>query len=403
MSTDLVIVGAGLVGAATGYFSALQGIAATLVDEHPPAWGASGRNPGYVWTHTRAEGVQMELALAGRRLYDRLVDELDDFEFRASGGMIYFFEDEHELFPRFVEGRRLAGLPMELLDGDDARTTCPILPDDVAGATYNPLDAHVEPTRLTQSLVRGFERAGGVTMFDRRVLGLVVEGGRCVGVETTEGPIRAERVVVAAGSWSPALLEPLGLPLPIVPMRLQMAETAPLDLRFDPLLYGPTAVKQYALTKDLPGYDEEAFLHPLETIFPGLAMLELVAQRRDGRVLLGCPMDFVGLNDQPTVGGIALTCGIIGDHIPALRDVVVERTWAGLLPQTPDALPVLGPVEAVDGLVLATGHVFGVAAGPMSGLLVAQHLTGTTTDLDLTPFRYERPEIAEALEGFGRW
>ena len=186
-------------------------------------------------------------------------------------------------------------------------------------------------------------------------------------------------------------------------MRLQMAETAPLDVRFGPLLYGPTAVKQYALTKDLPGYDEERFLHPLETIFPGLAMLELVAQRKDGRVLLGCPMDFVGLNDAPTVGGLALTCGIIGDHIPALRDVVVERTWAGLLPQTPDALPVLGPVEAIDGLVLATGHVFGVAAGPMSGRILAQHLAGTQPDLDLTPFRYERPEIAEAIDGFGRW
>ena len=402
-SVDVVVVGAGLVGASTGYFSQLEGISTAIVDEHPAAWGASGRNPGYIWTHTRAEGVQMELALAGRRLYDRLVEELEDFEFRASGGMIYFFEDEHDLFPRFVEGRRKAGLPMELLDGDAARAACPILPDDVAGATFNPMDAHVEPTRLTQALVHGFEQAGGTAMLDRRVLGLKVEDGRCVGVQTSEGPIHADRVVVAAGSWSPQLLEPLALELPIVPMRLQMALTAPLDLRFEPLLYGPTAVKQYALTKELPGYEEEEFLHPLETIFPGLAMLELVAQRKDGRVLLGCPMDFVGLNDQPTVGGIALTCGIIGDHIPALRDVVIERTWAGLLPQTPDALPVLGPVHGVEGLVLATGHVFGVAAGPVSGQLLAQFLAGKTPDLDLTPFRYERPEIAEALEGFGRW
>lgn len=402
-SVDVLIVGAGLVGAATGYFSALEGMSTAIVDEHPPAWGASGRNPGYVWTHTRAEGIQMELALAGRRLYDRLVGELDDFEFRASGGMIYFFEDDHDLFPRFVEGRRRAGLPMELLDGDAARAACTILPADVAGATFNPMDAHVEPTLLTEALVRGFERAGGTTRVGERVLRLLVEGDRCVGVETSEGTIHADRVVVAAGSWSPGLLEPLGLPLPIVPMRLQMVETAPIEQRFEPLLYGPTAVKQYALTKDLPGYDEEAFLHPLETIFPGLAMLELVAQRKNGRVLLGCPMDFVGLNDQPTVGGIALTCGIIGDHIPALRDVVLERTWAGLLPQTPDALPVLGPVESVEGLILATGHVFGVAAGPISGRLVAQYLGGTKPDLDLTPFRYERPEIAEALEGFGRW
>jgi glycine/D-amino acid oxidase-like deaminating enzyme len=399
---EVVIVGGGVVGAAASYFLAKRGIGNVVVEQHEPAWGASGRNPGYVWTHTRAEGVQMALAKAGRALYDELVDELEDFDFRSSGGMIYFFEDSHDLFPRFVDGRRRAGLPMELLDGDGARERCPILPKDVAGATYNPLDAHVDPAKLTRALIAG-AAARGAQVREATVTALLVEHGRCVGVETSDGPIRADHVVLAAGSWSAGLVRPLGLSLPIVPMRLQMALTEPIETRFDPLLYGPTAVKQYALTKDLPGYDEEEFLHPLEEVFPSLAMLELIAQRPDGRVLLGCPMDFVGLNDQPTVAGLALTCGIIGDHIPLLRDVVIERTWAGLLPQTPDALPVLGNVQAVDGLTLATGHVFGMAAGPISGKLIAQLLAGETTDLGLEPFRFERPEIVEAVEDFGHW
>ena len=83
--------------------------------------------------------------------------------------------------------------------------------------------------------------------------------------------------------------------------------------------------------------------------------------------------------------------------------MAIERAWAGLLPQTPDALPVLGPVEGVEGLVLATGHVFGMAAGPISGKLIAQHLVGTDPELDLAPFRFERPEIADAVEDFGHW
>jgi len=157
---EVLIVGGGIVGAATSYFLARAGVPNLVVERHEPAWGASGRNPGYVWTHTRAEGVQMELAKAGRSLYDELVEELDDFEFRASGGMIYFFEDSHDLFPRFVEGRRRAGLPMELLDGDAARERCAVLPDDIAGATFNPLDAHVEPTKLTQALIAGAGRLG---------------------------------------------------------------------------------------------------------------------------------------------------------------------------------------------------------------------------------------------------
>ncbi len=400
---DVVIVGAGVVGAATAHFLSARGVGVTLVEGEQPAWGASGRNPGFVWLNTRAEGIQMTLGLSGRRLYDELVEELEDFEFRASGGMIYFFEHQTKVFPAFVENRRAAGLPMELLGPAEARSACPVLPEDIAGATYNPLDAHLDPTKLVQAFVASAQRAGAEVLRGTKVLGLGVYADRCTGVLTADGVLGADAVVVAAGAWSPSLLEPLGLPLPIVPMRLQIVETAPADVRFSPVLYGPTAVKQYALTKDLPGYSEEDFVHPLETVLPGVELLELAAQRKDGRVLLGCPMDFPGFDDRPTVAGIGLTCGVLGDHLPAFRDLPVERAWGGLLPQTPDALPILGPVEALEGLVLATGHIFGMLAGPISGKLVAQHMTGETPDLDLEPFRYERTAIAEAVEEHRQW
>jgi D-hydroxyproline dehydrogenase subunit beta len=400
---DVVVVGAGIVGSATAYYLAKGGASVRVLDGRHPAWGASGRNPGYVWLHTRAEGTQMSLALAGRRLYDDLVEELDDFEFRRSGGMIFFFDDQAELFPQFVENRRAAGLPMELLGPGDAREACAILPEDVGGATFSPLDAHLNPEKLVRAFAAAAERLGAQFVPGTQVQGLEVRGGRCVGVKTPDGVLAANTVVVAAGSWSPKLLEPLGLPLPIVPMRLQMAETEPIDISFSPVLYGPTGVKQYALTKDIPGYSQELFTHPLETVLPGLELLELAAQRRDGSVMLGCPMDFVGYDDRPTVGGMALTCGVLADHLPALKDVAIKRTWAGLLPQTPDALPILGPIEAIDGLALAAGHVFGVAAGPVSGKVVAQQILGQTPEVDLSPFRYERKTVTDALEAHRQW
>jgi glycine/D-amino acid oxidase-like deaminating enzyme len=186
-------------------------------------------------------------------------------------------------------------------------------------------------------------------------------------------------------------------------MRLQVAETAPWDIRFDPILYGPTAMKQYAFVKDLPSFTEGPFIHPLESSLDGIEFLELVAQRRDGRLLLGCPMDFPGDDDRPTVDGIGLTCAILADHLPALRGLPIERTWAGLLPQSPDALPILGPVRSLDGLFVAAGHVFGVLAGPLSGKLLAQVITGETPDLDLRPFAYERESIAAAVAEHRRW
>jgi glycine/D-amino acid oxidase-like deaminating enzyme len=405
--TEILIVGAGVVGSAAAYELASRGARVTLIEREHPAYGASGRNVGYLWTHTRSEGPQLELALAGRARYDELVGEIDDFEFRASGGMMYFFDHQRELFPAFVANRRKAGLPMELLDAAEARERCPILPEDIGGATWNPLDAHVHPERVVQSLVRAAEARGAKVVTGTGVTSVEVVGGRAVGVRTDEGAIAADVVLIAAGAWAPQLVEPLGLRLPIEAMRLQVIETEPIATRFDPILYGPTGVKQYALTKDLDGYDAELFTHPLEDALPGVELLELAAQRRDGRVLLGLSMDFVGLDDRTTVGGLGLSLGVLGDHLPALRDVAVERVWAGLLPQTPDALPVLDASPGIEGLAIAAGHVFGQMAGPISGKLIAQLLLGETPDIDMSPYVYERDAITGREDDAGaelrRW
>jgi glycine/D-amino acid oxidase-like deaminating enzyme len=400
---SVVVVGGGIVGAATAYFLAREGIESTLLERHEVAWGASGRNPGYLWTQTRAEGIQLQLGLAGRALYDVLATELESFEFRPCGGMIYFFEEQADLFPKFVEERRRAGLPLELLTGDEARARCAILPPDVAGATFNPLDAHVHPGKTTQALALAAERLGATVSTGVEVTGLDATGGRVCGVRTRDGGVEADLVVVAAGAWSARLLEPLGIALPVVPMRLQMAETEPAPIRFDQVLYGPTGIKQYAFTKSLDGYTEEVFIHPLETVLLGAELLELAVQRTDGRVLLGCPMDFPGLDDRPTVGGVGLMLGVLGDHLPALRELAIERVWAGLLPQTPDALPILGPVDGVDGLWLATGHVFGMLAGPLSGKLIAQLIAGRKPDLDPSPFQYGRESVLKAAGELRTW
>ena len=110
--------------------------ASCSIDGEAPAWGASGRNPGFQWLHTRKAGIQMELGLAGRRLADTLREELDDFEMRPSGGMIYFIDERQApLFRSFVAERRAAGLPMELIDARQAREHCPILSEKVLGAS----------------------------------------------------------------------------------------------------------------------------------------------------------------------------------------------------------------------------------------------------------------------------
>jgi glycine/D-amino acid oxidase-like deaminating enzyme len=404
-SHDVIVLGAGIVGAATAYFLAQKRFRVLLIDGETPAWGASGRNPGFQWLHTRKAGIQMELGLAGRRLADKLREELDDFELRPSGGMIYFLDERQEpLFRAFVAERRAAGLPMELVDGKQAREHCPILSERVLGASWNPLDAHQNTAKLVEALVAAAKRHGAELRANCRIEGLAIEAGRCVGVVTETGErIPAGKVVLAAGAWSPKLLASLGLNLPISAMRLQVVETEPADFRFEPLLYGPTAVKQYAFIRELPEYSDAGAWHPVERQFPGIEFLELAAQRKDGRIRLGCPMDFPGLDDRPTVAGTALTLAVLTENLPAIRNLAIERVYAGLLPETPDALPVLDPDPGIEGLVINAGHVFGNLAGPLSGKMIAEHLAGERTEFDLGQFRLDRPALRVNRDAHGRW
>src|SRR5262249_27055967 len=252
-----------------------------------------------------------------------------------------------------------AGLAMELLDAKAARQRCPPLTDRVQGASWNPLDAHQDTGRLVEALVRAAERAGARTRLGIKIDRLLVEGGRVTGVAAKDEVLHAGMVVLAAGVWTARLLEPLSVVVPITAMRLQVVETAPAPFRFESLFYGPTALKQYAFIRDLDGFNEATTTHPAEVRHPSLEFLELAVQRPDGRVLLGCPMDFPGLDDRPTVAGIGMTLDVLSERMPALAELAVERIWAGLLPQTPDALPILGPVPGLDGLLLNAGHVFG--------------------------------------------
>jgi glycine/D-amino acid oxidase-like deaminating enzyme len=398
-SSDVLIVGAGIVGASTAYFLSQRRVRVTLVDAKFPGFGASGRNGGYIWTHMRSPGVQMELGLKGRAIVDEFARELDDFELRPSGGMIYYFEQHQQLFKELKEERRQSGLPMDLLTRDEAKQLMPLLPDKVAGATFNPLDAHMSTLKLVQALALAAERNGAKVLSGVDVKGLVCEGGTVKGIETNQGRMGADTVVLTAGTWVADILKSIGVDLPVTPERMQSVELGKIDVRFGPCVYGPLAIKLYKCAHGLPSYRDELVTHPLEKANPGYEFLEGIFQRRDGRVVLGWPCDQPGYDDRTTMNGIAMMLAIFHDSIPAIRPLPVERTWACILPTTPDALPILGPVDGIKGLVLGAGHSFGNSGGPISGKLLAQSINGEQTDMDLKPFRWDRPELKRRTEG----
>lgn len=394
-----IVVGAGIVGAATALYLAREGVKVTLVERHHAGWGASGRNAGYISMITRSGGPQLDLAQLSRTLYPQLAEELDDFEFQAHGALVYYYEEQLPLIDGFVERRRADGLPMEIVDGDRARELCSLLPEDVVGGIHSKSDCYIHPGKLVDALVAAAAKEGA-ELLTEGVLELHTESGRCVGVRTGSGVLTADNVVVAAGSWTADLLNKSGLPFNVLHMRMQMAETAPVDERFNVAAYGPSLFHEYAFVRELPGYDDDIVLHPLQQIMPEVGLLELICQRADGRLWLGCPIEFVDGPDaspEPTVAGLAQTFGVLGDHVPALQHIPVERVWGGIAPQTGDGLPVVSDVPALPGLFIGSGHAYGASTGPGSGRVLADLVLGREPTIDISPFRYDRPAITEGM------
>jgi glycine/D-amino acid oxidase-like deaminating enzyme len=399
---DVVVVGGGIVGCATAYFLAREGASVTLLEREHVAFGASGRNPGFIWLHTRKPGFALDVALASRRLYDELAQELDPFEFRASGGLVFFLTPgQGDVLEEFTERRVADGLAMELVDGAEVRRLVPPIREDVLGASFCPLDAHMNTPLFVRALADGARRLGVDVREGVAVDEIVFDGDTAVGVATPGGVVESDAIVAACGVWTRSLLAEVGVDLPTGAERLQVLATAPIEERIDPLVYGPLAAKQYDLFRDLPSYDDAEFTAPYEEA--GVELLELLAQRADGSVLLGCPMDYPGTLDlRPTLEGVAVTARAAVDDFPGLRRAAVDRVWAGLLPFTTDTLPLIG--EARPGLWVAAGHVYGNAAGPMTGKLLAALVRGMEPELDLAECRLDR-ELAElpALGVPTRW
>lgn len=398
-SPDVLVIGGGIVGVATAYQLARRGADVALIEAESLAFGATGRNLGYIWLHTRRVGPELDLAMATRTGFEDLPDELGaDIGLRTNGGLIYFTtEAQGAIMRTFVERRVADGVPISLLDGDEARSLAPILPPTVLGASYCPLDAQVDPRRYVRAFGQAAQRAGAVIHEGTGARGFDLEGERIVVVHTDIGTFTPGTVVLATGAWSQGIGRQLGLALPIHPMRLQIVQTEPMAPVLDRLLYGPAAVKQYAIFQELPGFDAGAFATDVEERH-GKALLESACQAADGSFLLGIAMDYPGFDLRPDLSGVALVAEGLGAALPALRGARFARAWAGLLPFTSDNLPLIGHVPRVANLVVAAGHVFGNVAGPTTGRLVADLICGDEPFLDMTPFRPDRPGLSMAYD-----
>jgi sarcosine oxidase subunit beta len=380
----VVVVGAGMVGASAAYRLALAGLRPLVIEANAPASGASGRLAGLALAGLGGHFPRVTAlvqASGGRSILDytcRSLELLDELEASLPGGVEWercgsldLLRDDAEL----AHGRAAAaaqtaeGLDVRIIDGADLHDLAPALDGArVRAAKWTPRDGKLNPFRLVYGLLEAAQRHGATVVTGVRVESLLERGGAVVGIDTSAGRVEADAVLLATNAWTPALVGHIGLNLTPIREHVLVTEQVP------PLLS--------------PGFETNQ-------------CNEYWRQMRTGEVLIG---GYAVADEEMGIGSYSmrvrwqvppLLARLLIEMHPALRDVRVVRSWAGLLDFASLEIPMVGGLsdaggETIPGAYLAcgfTGH--GLPYAPVMGLLLAELIAssqGEARTLPLAPF-----------------
>ena len=382
-STDVVVVGAGVVGASCAFYLASAGVRVRLYDRSFIASGSSGSCEGNVLAWDKELERELPLALRSADLWQGLSAELDDdFEYDRKGSVVVA-ETEAELQACAERNRVLAGLGVEgaVLDAAALRHEEPYAAHDLPGGVLYPGDAQLEPRLATAALVRGALARGAELCTDVSVTAITRGAdGRATGVETSAGFVAADMVVVAAGVWTPKLLETAGLSVPVTPRKGQIVvlERSPVVFRRK--------------------LSEAGYVAAVKADDAELQIAMVVESTPSGTALLGSSRQHMGFDRGVELGVAGAIARRAARFFPILNDARALRVYAGLRPLTPDHVPIIGPFHDAPNLCVATGHEgAGIGLAPATGELVAAWHTGAPSPVPIewfSPDRFAPVELA---------
>jgi sarcosine oxidase subunit beta len=366
--TDVIIVGGGIMGAATAFFLAKRGRSVALIERGLIGQQASGTNFGNV----RRQGrflPQLPLANRSRAIWGRLGELLgEDAEFLASGHIrVAYNEEMTARMEAYARDARPYDLDLEILSGNALRDRFPFLGPEVRAGSYSPHDGHANPRLAAPAFGRAAARAGA-QVFQNTEIVQVEKDGADFRVESATGlVVRAPVLLISAGAWAGRLSAQFGEPVAVVAHGPQMAVTEPVPYAIEPVIGVSSAITAEVL---------------------------YLRQVKRGNIVFGGGGR--GPADPETKRAYVEPSFTLGQFeqlarlVPALSRLSIIRVWSGIEGYPPDELPVIGPSAKVDGLHYAfgfSGH--GFQLGPGVGDVMAELIdTGqTSTPIDAFSIR----------------
>jgi len=368
---DVAIAGGGLIGAAIAFELARAGLQVALFDRHEPGEGSSWAAAGILSPAPENSGMisTVPLGRTSLQLYPEFVANVEEISgqsvgYRAKGTLeALFSSDAQEQLSTIIALHHGLGLKAEPVSADDAHEMEPALSPELEAAVFRPDEACVDNRALTKAVLTAAEGSGVKTFAESNVQSIAKDGGRCAGFIVDGDKVESRWTIIAAGCCS-AEIKGAAQYAPVRPAKGQMIALRAKDFSIERVLWS-----------------DHVYLVP----------------RNDGRILAGATVEYVGFDKKVTAGSVQKIIAAALQLAPALADAQIEETWAGLRPDTPDHLPIIGPTD-LDGLLIATGHFrSGILLAPITARLIREWITTQNISLDWSRFSPMRfGEVARA-------
>ncbi|MFJ2088773.1 NAD(P)/FAD-dependent oxidoreductase [Streptomyces sp. NPDC087901] len=373
---DVVVVGAGVVGAACAYYAARSGLSVAVVDSGPVAGGTTGAGEGNLLVSDKVPGPELDLALLSAALWRELAEVLPSaVEFEQKGGLVVAAGPESlATLTATAVGQRAAGVRATAVASDELKAIEPHLASGLAGGFLYPQDAQVQPALAAAHLVRA-ARDAGASLHPGQAVTDVLTGptGAVRGVRTRAGELLAPAVVNATGVRGGELAALAGAELPVLPRRGFVLVTEPLP----PLIRHKVYAAEYVAD--------------VSSASAALQTSPVVEGTLAGPVLIGASRERVGFDRTLSVPVVSRLAAAAAALFPVLAHTRVLRAYHGFRPYLPDHLPAIGPDRRVPGLFHACGHEgAGIGLAPATAVLVTAAIRGEQPALDPEPFRPDR-------------
>ncbi|HTN32458.1 MAG TPA: FAD-binding oxidoreductase [Marinobacter sp.] len=413
-STSVVIIGGGIIGLTAALALSERKIPVVVVEKGCIAGEQSSRNLGWV-RKTSRHLEDVPLALAADRLWAGMAERVgSDVGYRQAGIMFLARTAEqmsvHETWLKSVAS---LSLDSKLLSPGEIAQRVPGGKDQWAGGIYTESDGRAEPTLASSAIAKAAMANSAVILENCAVRTLTMSGGKISGVMTEKGEIKCDQVLLAGGMWSRRFLANLGVSLPTLPVISSVFRTAPMEGPTDIAVGGP----DFSFRKHKDG----GFIVTQRTALDAPLTLDhlligsrywgsLRSQRsslrisvskysfRDPALPRSWGADSISPFERTRIMDPAANDSIneearrnLVDAWPVFKQATIEQAWAGMIDITPDSNPVIGPVDAIPGLTIATGfsgHGFGTS--PAAGQLAADLLSGVEPIISPAPYRFDR-------------